>query len=428
MRLTSSLQHAKKFFWGKGWGPKERINTDAFYYRMQWNAKRRRPLEVIEQTLPEGVTPIDPNAYLKKDFVDELRAPTKPFVLPWPYSFRPVKGTTCSSVQNNNKHCIYKRQKRLVEPLNLPLYFTNTILENALPTHIDKLRTNVEIDDAFVDFCRRRINWCIHDDSSLRKLPKGREFPYIDQNPPRVWGNTLNRKETSLLHTLYDISNTWMAKKYGFNTEVIRQKVSDPHCILPLNRNNKLTLLDLECDFISVLSPIKDQGQLKLAEFDSNFGQNTSSQVLSSIHPLSWELAFDGRNFYPTDFDFQMPHNSSIQSIYLSNNNVRMLKDDDFQGRSVMFCYGFAAQQAKFQHQANDIEQIVLEKPICISCIYTNPTDFKVGFVLFQLNTLKLDDQNVHNQVWISEPKSVLDNIEEVITDMVTVQSLGIYN
>src|SRR5699024_417713 len=212
----------------------------------------------------------------------------------------------------------------------------------------------------FTEFCKRRFNWCLYNDSSMRKLPEGREFPYLDQKPPRVWGVTENKKESNLLHSLYDISNAWMARKYGFNAEIIRQKFSNPHCILPLNRSNKLALLDLECDFVTLLSSVKDQSPPYIAEFDSNFTQTTANQSLNSIHPLSWEVAFDGMNFYKTDYDFQMPPNASIQNIFMSNNNVRnTLKDVDFQGRGVMFCFGFAAQQAMAQYQTQDIDQIV---------------------------------------------------------------------
>lgn len=92
MKLTIPLQHAKKFWWGKGWGNKPRINTDNYYYNRQWSSLRRRTLEVIEQTLPPGVTPVDPNAFVKTEFNREFRNEIKDFVLPWPYSQRPVKG------------------------------------------------------------------------------------------------------------------------------------------------------------------------------------------------------------------------------------------------------------------------------------------------------------------------------------------------
>lgn len=328
---------------------------------------------------------------------------------------------------NANLAFVYQRSKRLIEPLKLPLYFTNSIVENGLPEHIQTLRDSVQIDDKFVDLSTERVNWCLHNDSSLRKLPLDRQFPYLDQKPPRVYGTTVNKKENNLLHSLYDISNLWMAKKYGFNSNIILQRVSNPHCVLPLNRDNTFVVLDLECDFFTLSTPLSDNAQLGQFLFNQN-RHSTMNKELSSIHPITWKVAFDDTNFYNTDFDFQIPHNSSIHSIFLSNNYITKLGEHDYQGRSVMFCYGFAAQQAKLRYKADDIEKIVLEKPICVQCIYTNPTDFKVGVMLFQLNTLQWNDSSVRNQVWLSEPKSVLTDLKQVIADLVTVQSLGVHN
>lgn len=340
-----------------------------------------------------------------------------------------LTGTTDDPNYKAQAAYVFQRNKRLLEPINLPLAFSNAILENGLPEHVQKLCDNAPIDDEFADYCQRRISWCLNGDSALRRLPLNREFPYLDQNPPRVWGVVESRKENHILHSLYDMSSSWMAKKYGFNGNVVRQKVSNPHCILPLNRDDKLALLDLECDFITLLSPVsKDTSKLLLSPFDSNYIQNTSNADLQSIHPLSWEIAFDSRNFYKTDYDFELPRNSAIQNIFLSHNGVRRLPDVNCQGRAIMFCYGFALQQSKNQAQTDDVEAITLKKPITVSCIYTNQVDYKVGFVLFQLNSTKSGDTSMRNQVWLSEPKSVSEDIREVMADVVTVQSLGIYN
>ena len=300
-------------------------------------------------------------------------------------------------------------------------------MENNLPDHLQKLKETIQIDDEFVNYADRRINWCINADSALRKLPKNREFPYLDQNPPRVYGIVLNRKENHLLHSLYHMSNMWITKKYGFNSNIITQRVSNPHCILPLNRDNEFVLLDCECDFVTLLTPLKVGASVEVAQFDFNFNSNTSNKFLNSIYPVSWKTIFDESNFYSTDFEFKIPPNSSIQTIFLSNNSVRKLEDIDYQGRSIMFCYAFAAQQAKLKYNnTQDIDSIVLEKPISIQCVYSNPVDFKIGFVLFQLNTLKFNDSTVRNQVWLSEPMSVLSNSKQVITDLVAIQTLNI--
>ena len=92
MKITATLHHGNRFWWGKGWGLKPRKNTDNFYWKMQWNAKRQRQVETIPQILPENVTPVNPNLYVKQCF-DEERNERLKFVIPWPYANRPVKGS-----------------------------------------------------------------------------------------------------------------------------------------------------------------------------------------------------------------------------------------------------------------------------------------------------------------------------------------------
>lgn len=312
--------------------------------------------------------------------------------------------------------------------MNLPLHFTNSILQDELPHPVQNSLDKVKIDSKFIEFCQHRINWCLHHDTALRRLPKNREFPYLDQSPPRVYGVTTNRKENHLLQTLYDISQMWISKQYGINLKIIKQRYTSPNCILPLNRDNKFVILDLECDFITMLSSVNNETLNEVVAFDSNFMINTSKKELQSIHPLSWEVSFNTKNFYNNDYEFMVPPNSTIHSIFLSNNDVRNLTDKDFQGRAIMFCYGYAVQQAKLKHKMDDIEKIDLEKPICVQCVFTNPDNFKVGFVLFQLNTLRFNDTNVRNQVWLMEPKSVTDEIEQMMTNLVGTQSIGLYN
>lgn len=91
MRPTIPLNHAKYFWWGKGFGNKPGKNTDSYYYKLQWKTKSKRLLDVVEQTLPEGVVPIDANDYVKKALHSEL-GQFQNFKLPWPYSPRPIKG------------------------------------------------------------------------------------------------------------------------------------------------------------------------------------------------------------------------------------------------------------------------------------------------------------------------------------------------
>lgn len=324
---------------------------------------------------------------------------------------------------------VFQRRARLVDPINLPLFFTNSICDYGFPKYLQQFRDNVKLDRDFIDFCKRRVNWCLNNDSTLLKLPINREYPYLDQRPPRVYGTTSNRKELSLLRTLYDVSSLWTAKNFGFNPNVCLQRVSSPICLLNLKRDNMLTVLDLHCDFLTLLSPSNTQAHLKLVEFDDKFKNNTSNKQLNSISPLSWQLAFKPSNFYNTNHDFKIPANSSIQTLFLSSNSPSCSDEvDNFRGRAIMFCYGYAAQQAKLKHQIEDVLNINLEKPIQIQCFFTNPNNFTVGSVLFQLNTMNLSNEEVRNQVWFTEARSLVDDTEEAIVDLITIQSRGLFD
>lgn len=313
---------------------------------------------------------------------------------------------------------VFQRHKRLLEPIKLPLNFTNSILENDLPQSIKEFRDQIKIDDKFVNYCQRRFEWALNGDSALRKLPIDREFPYMDQKPPRVYGTVINRKENHLLQSLYDISSTWYSKNFGFNSNIILQRISNPNNIFTLDRDDKFALLDLDCDFITLLLSVNKEMPLKKQAFDSNFKLNTANKLLESIQPISWEVAFDMKNFYRDDFEFKIPVHSEIQTIFLSNNNVRKLDDNAYQGRGIMFCYGYAMQQAKLANFNG-----TLTTPITIQCLYTSPKEFKIGFVLFQLNTTDFNDQSIRNQVWLSQPRSLLDETQDAIIDVLTMQS-----
>ena len=422
MKFTNPLNHAKYFWWGKGWGTKPRKNTDQFYYKMQWKAKAKRPLEVIEQTLPEGVKPIDPNVYVRQEMNREFHDKSK-FELPWPYSYRPIKGTP-EDPNYKQEVLVFHRNKRLIEPINLPLHFTNSILEDDLPQSILRFQREIQFDDKFVDYCRRRFGWSLLNDCAMQKLPLNREFPYLDQRPPRVFGTTTNRKENLILQTLYEISNSWTAEKFGYNPNLISMRISRPHCVYPIHRDEKYALLDLECDFVTILSTSSSNTSLPSIPFDPDYVANVSDRPLKSISPISWQVGFDTKNFYTDDFEFIIPTKSQIQTIFLSNNNVRILNDEDYQGRGIMFCYGYAMQQAKLLEKQE--QQFV---PQTIQCLYTSPKDsMKVGFVLFQLNTVTGDDSTIRNQVWLSEPRSILDDTRSILNDLCTMQSFRLAN
>jgi hypothetical protein len=97
MRLTQVLNHAKYYYWGKGWGQKPPKDTSVRQFKIQWKAKSKRPIFECFQTLPEGVTAEaveEPNAYVQKAFRQSLRTSDESYdkSFPWPYSQRPIKG------------------------------------------------------------------------------------------------------------------------------------------------------------------------------------------------------------------------------------------------------------------------------------------------------------------------------------------------
>jgi hypothetical protein len=94
MRLTKVLNHAKYYYWGKGWGNKPHKDTSVRQFKIQWKAKSKRPIFEFAQTLPEGVTVEDPNSYVENAFRQSLRTSDESYdkSFPWPYSQRPIKG------------------------------------------------------------------------------------------------------------------------------------------------------------------------------------------------------------------------------------------------------------------------------------------------------------------------------------------------
>lgn len=334
-------------------------------------------------------------------------------------------GTPEDPSYQDQEALVFERNKRLLEPINLPLYFTNSILESGLPKSIREFRDNVQLSPEFVALCKRRLNWGLNNDSTLMKLPLDREFPYLDQTPPRVFGTPIGRKELSLLRTLYDLAQEWTSQHFGFNPNVFLQRVSHLNCVLPVDREEKLALFDLQSDFVTLLSST-NQKEASITPFDSNFVSSTSNKKLTSLAPISWELAFTPKHFYNTNYEFEIPAKSSIQTIFLSNQSLRLLDVDNYRGRCILFCYGMAAQQAKFKYQ-KELAEIQLEKPIQVQCVYTDPKEFQIGYVLLQLNTLDLDNSQIRNQVWFSEPRSVITNTADAIRDLITIQSRGIF-
>jgi hypothetical protein len=291
--------------------------------------------------------------------------------------------------------------------------FTNTILESdeQMPESISSLKSNLEIDEQSIDLIDRRIKWSKSSDGMLRKLPLDREFPYLNDKPPRVWGVPINRKENTFLRTLYDLSQIFVSKHFGF---IETFKISYPYCVVPFERNDRLIVFDLETEFITTA---KLRNCLPLF---STTPLVTIDKPLASIEPLSWTTCFVEKNFYPTDWSFKIPPNNNIHTVFLTHNNLRALENDNFVGRAIFYCYGYAISQARLLY-GNDINNKELPDPIPIQCVYVNPKDFSMGFVCFQLNTTSFDS-SLKNQVWINGP---LLDIEDIMKNFIAFQVNG---
>jgi hypothetical protein len=97
-----------------------------------------------------------------------------------------------------------------------------------------------------------------------------------------------------------------------------------------------------------------------------------------------------------------------------------------------MFCYGYAAAQARkwygnwdnFRDPTNYKE---LDKPITINSIFHNDSKTSIGFCCFQLNTLSFDSQ-IKNQVWFDGPFDYLNDQETILKKMSALQLYGSHN
>ncbi|XP_054153424.1 uncharacterized protein LOC128952113 [Oppia nitens] len=411
MRLTPpSLTKIPLFWWGKGWGHKPGRNKTHFLFREQWKAKSRRKIEDYEQTLPKGVTVEDPNKFV----VDAMREELSPIrtaeelkEFPWPFSNRPIKGFAGDPKYNETPALVYHRYRKLLDPINQPLVFTNTVIEGdqELPESVNHLMVgDIDIDDQFIDLLARRLDWCKTSDSTMRKLPINREYPYLDQRPPRVWGIPPNRQELNYLRTLYDSTQLLSSKQFGF---VDISKISYPYCVVPFNRDNRLVVFDLDTDFITVAN---SGNRLPLF---STTPLATIDKPLASINPLNWTTCFDEKNVYPTDYEFKLPDNHNIQTIYFTHNQLLNLNDTYFVGRAINYCYGYATAQARLMAANNDIQHYKdLADPVPVQCVFINPNGFTLGFMCYQLNTTSFDSP-LKNQVWFKTGITDLADIQK---------------
>ena len=308
---------------------------------------------------------------------------------------------------------VFTRHRKLLDPLNQSLFFSNAVLEGdqQLPESIERIMSNVEVDPNYADLLQRQLKWSTEGDSTLRKLPIDRVFPALDQRPPRVWGTPEARKELNYLRTLEDSTQIHLSKLFGF-TDIY--KISYPYCVVPYERENKLIVLDLETNFITVTKREESLGLFSTTPL------MTIDKPLASIEPLSWTTCFLENNIYPTDYSFQMPANHNIHTIYFTHNQLRKLETSSLVGRAIIYCYGYTTAMARlaFGEEINGKE---IPDPIPIQCIFINPKDFSLSFLCFQLNTTSFNS-SLKNQVWI---KSDVTDLNEVIKHMISFQANG---
>lgn len=307
---------------------------------------------------------------------------------------------------------VFHRLRKMLDPLNQALVFTNCICEdeNNLPNILDCF-SNIKFDEDFSDLIDRRINWCKSSDGALLKLPKTRLFPYLDQNPTRRYGIPPTRKEFNLMNTFHDLAETFIAKKYGYTN---LHKLFYPYSLIPIERDDKLIILDLECDFITM------QKQSFSMPLFSSSPLLTVEKPLVSIHPLNWTTCFSHKNVYSDQWYFELLPSHNVQTIYLSQNDLKQLTNETLAGRAIMFCYGYTLGQTRKMYGDN-INSKELPDPITIQCVYHNNSDFSFGFVCFQLNTTSFDS-SLKNQVWLSGP---FTDYKEILKNFIAFQLNG---
>jgi len=282
----------------------------------------------------------------------------------------------------------------MLDPINQAQVFTNSVIEDDffLPACLQQFE-NEDIDEGFLDLAEKRINWCLKSDGLVMKLPRTRLFPYLDQKPKRRYGIPPERQERNVVNTYYDLTSMYIAKKFGF-TEKFR--IGSPLCVLDLEREERLVVLDLNCDFVTAA-----HSHFSLPLF-SDTPVVTIDKPLASINPLSWTTCFDETNIYQNEHDLKLSPSHRIHTIYLSRHERRYVGHNCLVGRAIMFCYGYAMAQAK-QMYGNEIKDMELADPISIQCVFHNPSDLSVGIVCFQLNTTSFHSP-LKNQIWLDGP------------------------
>ena len=102
MRLTNCVRAPiKRHWWGKGWGSKPWKDISVRLFKEQWKAKSKRPIFEHYQSFPADATIEDANEFVKLNFRREIGSEVaEEKQLPWPYSSRPVKGMSTTTIIN----------------------------------------------------------------------------------------------------------------------------------------------------------------------------------------------------------------------------------------------------------------------------------------------------------------------------------------
>lgn len=296
------------------------------------------------------------------------------------------------------------RYHRLFDPIDQALVFTNSVCEsNDSPPEILTELPSIEFDNDFWEYVNERLDCCFAD-GWLVKLPKDHLNYWhptkLRTHTGRDWGLSVPRQEKNLLSTYNELSEKFISLNYGFFPKV---KINYPYCVVPFTRDGRLIVMDLECEFITTLNrnytpPMYSETPIL-----------TIDTPLTSIAPMTWPSCFAKSNYYPNDFEFKMQSSSYIHSIFMNHLRGHTLKFEDFAGRGILWCYGYAVSQ--FRKFNNDtIEYKELDDPITINCVLTCNKDFSFTFVYFQLNTTSFNSQ-LKNQVWIEGPFTEREDI-----------------
>jgi len=401
MRITKVLNGPPVFRFWKEFGEGKTLKKRQGYLP-QWNYKWNffvRRMEIADKTIPQEKLPPSSIVMDASDFmvghIDAL--PEKLMKIksgekvvydhPWPYNF------VEDPMKNQEPIYHYTIDTRLFSPSEDVQHFTNTLIET------DRMKAYPPLAPTDKDFdqLQRKIDWALHKDSVLVRLPGRREFPKINMRPNARYGITDERAESNLLKSVAHYSQTVLANhsfhdKEKFNQYLKLLVLSYPHCKVLFERDSHKIGLDLFIDHMTVandpIPPINPSPD------------STISKELSDIRPRSWRSVIEKRRFYENEWSFKFPHGSFPRTIYLASRIKRDLPNEEMMSRNIIHAYGLTRQLATLKEYKLPISlQVISYKLLPVKTFF---------FTRFQLNTL--DFSGVKNQAWHSGP---IEDVEE---------------